>query len=644
MVFVSSSARLGAWLLLAWLFAATDLRSQSLSFSDQTAFAGLTCTHTPPGGVASSPMLSGGSVADFNRDGFLDLFVVGGGGAADLLFINNGDGTFTDRAAAWQVDALHVGGGSAVGDFDRDGWVDLFVASHGPPSNQGPGHHRLYRNTGHNSFTEVAALAGVQWASPTVGDGYSATFGDYDADGHLDLFVTSWMTGANGNRLFHNNRDGTFTDVTASAFGSPTALDSVHGFSAQFADMNGDRHPELLLAADFGTSRYFVNNGDGSFTDATAASGTGQDSNGMGQTLGDFDGDGRLDWYVTSIWSDAGLHSGNMLYLNQGAHTYLESSVQRSVRNGGWGWGTVAADFDHDGDLDLAETNGWVTAEWFNEPSYLFLNNGTGSFFEASAAHGLNHIDAGRGLLHFDADNDGDQDLVIFSIGGPLKFFRNDLSGPNRNWLRVTLSSGGNPVAPGGYGAQVRLSAQGRSQVRCLPGGSSFLSTSEQSAHFGLGSAPRVDEVAIAWPNGTTTYLTDVTPNQTVNLTCCSGWTALDGALPGAFGTPQLDGQGTLIAGEPVSLRVTNALPNRPCLLVLGTLRADLPLLGGTLVPRPDLLMFPLFTNAAGSLTLFDNWPGVLPPGDKLFGQAWISDPAGPLGASATNGLMIEAP
>jgi hypothetical protein len=169
--------------------------------------------------------------------------------------------------------------------------------------------------------------------------------------------------------------------------------------------MNGDRYPELLIAADFGTSRYYKNNGNGTFSNFTGPSGTGLDGNGMGQAVGDVDNNGLFDWYVTSIHSinsgQPGVPgTGNMLYMNQGNHTFVETSIACGVNDGGWGWGTVAVDLNHDGWLDLVETNGWYEPngynqyEWLNEPSYVFLNKGNGTFTEC--AQDLNLIDNPR--------------------------------------------------------------------------------------------------------------------------------------------------------------------------------------------------------------------------------------------------------
>jgi hypothetical protein len=312
--------------------------------------------------------------------------------------------------------------------------------------------------------------------------------------------------------------------------------------------MDGDLYPELLIAADFLTSRYLVNNGDGTFSDATAESGTGLDANGMGQTVGDFDGNGRLDWYVTSIYTPfSHLPSvpgtGNMLYMGQDEHLYLEQSVAAGVNDGGWGWGTVAIDADHDGLLDIVETNGWqqpngpAGPEWADEQSYLFHNAGGGVFSDVATACGLIHTGQGRGLAALDYDNDGDLDLALFSFDGPLTLFRNDISGPDANWLRVVLDTASrSDLAPDGLGARVTVSAGGLTQLRLVEAGSNYLVQNEISAHFGLGAATEVTTIEVTWPEGSTTLRNDVVANQTVVI------------QPGD--PADLDGDGSVATGD----------------------------------------------------------------------------------------------
>ncbi|MBL9120783.1 MAG: VCBS repeat-containing protein [Phycisphaerae bacterium] len=462
-------------------------------------------------------MTSGGVAADFDNDGDQDIFVVIGGDLPDVLYINDGTGHFTNKAAAWGVAVKHAGLAAAAGDYDGDGWVDLFVTScglEGMPLS--PGKHRLYRNTGRGQFVEVAQSAGVQFGSPMTYDGTGAAWGDYDLDGDLDLFIAGWKSNAQGNRLYRNNGNGTFTNATASA---GLSLNGIRGFSPRFVDMNGDRWPELLLAADFGTSRYFANNGDGTFTNLTGPSGTGLDGNGMGQTVADFDADGQMDWYVTSIYgpASAGIPgTGNMLYRNVGLHTFEQVAGALGVQNGHWGWGTAAVDLNHDGRIDLLETSGWFAPPIFqNSPSRVWMAAANGTFVDVAASSGLWHTGPGRGLLTLDLENDGDRDVVIFSNKEPMRVFRNDLpAGDTTGWLGLKLdTTGDHRLAPNGVGARVAVATLDQEWVRMVDAGTNFQSQDEGRVHVGIGSAQFVD-VRVHWSDGTTTLERSVPRNQ----------------------------------------------------------------------------------------------------------------------------------
>ena len=508
------------------------------TFVESTEASGLMATHAPSFALESGVTIlayfcPGGVAGDFDRDGDQDIFFPAGGQVEDSLFINDGNGVFTDEAAAWGVAVKHMGLSACVGDYDNDGWLDIYVTSGGlEGAIPAAGKHRLYRNTGRGSFENVAAQAGVHKASPITCDGMGCTFGDYDLDGDLDLYVSGWLYQSKGNRLFRNNGNGTFTDVTVAA-GIP--LLGIRGYAPRFVDMDGDRHPELLIAGDFGTSRYYRNNADGTFTDLTVASGTGLDDNGMGQTVADFNGDGLLDWFVTSIYSSKGNPevpgTGNMLYLATGPHQFVEASTEAGVKNGKWGWGTSAVDIDHDGRLDLVQTNGWpVYPEFNNQPTRVWLNMGVGgddrgigtpTFAEIAAQCGLWHTLQGRGLLHADFDLDGDQDVVIFDYKGPIRYYRNVLS-EGAGWLRISLERGNaSRIAPNGFGSRVVVTTPSvdpaRTMLRHLDGGSNHLSQSELTVHVGLGSA-RMADVRVQWADGTATLLRDVAADQHLTI------------------------------------------------------------------------------------------------------------------------------
>ena len=505
--------------LLALALLSSPLHAAAPAFSNQTAPSGIAVNFISAGGYSHSNYTGGGCAGDFNRDGFQDLFVLSGN-ARDKLYINNGNGTFTDGAVAWNLTAVHKGKGCSVGDYNRDGWLDIYVTSAGATGSIGPCKHKLYRNNGNGTFTDVAAAAGVQCTAPAVEDGFGSAFGDYDLDGDLDLFVGGFAAANAGSRLFRNNGNGTFTDVTAAISffaGSP----SMSAFTPRWVDMNEDDYPEMLLEADFGTARYFRNNGNGTFTDITATTGTGVEENGMGQTIGDFNGDGKLDVFVTSTYYPDLNWTGNKLYLNQGSHHYTETAAAAGVQAGGYDWAPLAVDFNHDGKQDLATTNGDAnpSSPFADEQSYLWMNNGNGTFTEGAIAAGLVHLGEGRGMANLDYDNDGDQDVIIFANNEAVQFFRNDLSGPATSWLRVVLDTRSAPgLAPDGVGSRVWTTTGGVTQIRYLSSGDNYLSQSELTAHFGLGAATAVDQLKVRWPNGQEAIVGNVAANRTVTL------------------------------------------------------------------------------------------------------------------------------
>ena len=507
--------------------------AQPVTFTEETFASGLFTERRGTNG-AYEWMMGGGCIGDFNDDGFQDVFVLGGN-EPDKLFINNGNGTFTNQAAAWGVAVTHIGSGAIAVDYNKDGWEDIYVTSWGARSSAPsgtPSQHKLYRNNGNGTFTNVAVAAGVHRTSASAADGFGASFGDYDLDGHLDLAVAGWRTGT-GNKIFHSNGNGTFTDVTSSILGgfSFSTVPSVRGFSPWFIDTNGDRYPDLLWTADGMTSKYFRNNANGTFTEITGASGTGLDGNGMGAYVADLDRDGKPDWYVTSITTTNVVPSvpgtGNMLYRNLGNHTFAEVSNPAGVKQTGWGWGTAAVDFDHDGNLDLIATNGTdqgtYMGEFLTDPTCLFMNNANGTFTSLAGVCGIAHTGQGRGLVTFDADNDGDQDIIIFSNPGAITFYRNELDPGTHSYLRVFLNSRATPgLAPEGIGARVVLNAAASPQYRWITANPNYLGNSERSAHFGLAGSLAPVTLRVEWADGRVSEYASVAPNQTITVLSCA--------------------------------------------------------------------------------------------------------------------------
>ncbi len=495
-------------------------------------------------------VIGGLGIGDFNRDGWSDVFWVGGGAAdPDKLFINNGDGTFSEQSEDWLVSKVHSGSGVAVADFNNDGWHDIFVTSFGPPEDpEGqPGFNILYRNTGDGTFTDVAVSAGVNDSEQPTAPTFSSCWGDYDVDGDLDLFVGFWDRNAEnaiGNKLYQNNGDETFTDVTDAATG--TSLHGCHSLAPSFADIDGDLYPELIVIADFLSSRYLINNRDGTFTDFTGPSGTGLDENGMGQFVADVNNDGLFDIYATSIYGPNLNKFGNKLYMGVEPHIFIERGQAAGVDEGNWGWATIAIDLDHDTWIDILEVNGWSGNQGLDEPGRLFYNLGThqGNFTDQTASSGYGKPLQGRSLAYLDADRDGDRDFLVGTNGADvftedktLQYFRNDQAGKG-NWIQLEFDTSDNPLLPpDGYHTFVRVTIGEKEYISQMYGSPSFLATSEMSIHFGLADAKSIDELYIRWARGQETILTDVAVNQHLMLI---GPSLADLDADGAVGTSDL--------------------------------------------------------------------------------------------------------
>ncbi len=479
-------------------------------------------------------MTGGAAVGDVDGDGDLDLFVTRLD-ASDLLFRNRGDGRFEDASAEAGLDAYVLqSNGAAFADVDDDGDLDLYVSVLG---NRGdPVNHRnyLFVNDGSGRFVEAAVARGVDVSSGDDRRGYSIAVGDYDRDGFVDLHVSEWLPfAASHSRLLRNRGSagpGFFEDVTEAA---GVSLQDVDAFGAAFTDLDADGWPDLAVAADFGTSRLFWNQGDGSFVDGTADAAVGTDENGMGSTFGDFDGDGDLDWFVTSIFDPDDTcastpcnwgASGNRLYRNEGDRRFSDATDEVGVRDGYWGWGAAFFDYDNDGDLDLAMTNGVdfpgfaVDDAYNHDPMRFWENDGKGNMREVSERVGLRDTASGKGLLVFDYDDDGDLDLFVVNNAGQPKLYRNE-GGDRRRWLRVQTR--GSESNSEGLGARVAIFPRGRSaQVREIGTATHFLGQSERIAHFGLGKrARKVPLVVVSWPSGRVQSFRNVRSNQTLVVT-----------------------------------------------------------------------------------------------------------------------------
>ncbi len=539
-------------LLLLLVLATPSASSADGAFLDVTLAAGVSYLHHQANPFESCLLISGSfcapermaggaAVADVDGDGDLDLFATRLEGP-NLLFCNRlaetGTATFEDCSASSGLDPIAVNGnGAAFGDLDGDGDADLYVTA------IATSRFFLFVNDGAGHFTEDAVARGAAVASTFSHAGFGVELGDYDGDGWLDIHTNEWgslyfatVGGETDHpvhmRLLHNRgatQPGFFDDVTAAA-GVAIPLEDAWGFSSAFRDLDGDGRLDLAIAADFGTSKLFWNDGDGTFSEGGAAAGVATDENGMGSTLGDVDGDGDLDWFVTSIYDPAGPcpeptcpfgASGNRFYRNDGGRVFSDQTgtAATGLRDGGWGWGTAFFDYDLDGDLDLVMTNGVDFPDTTSEDAYhddrlrLWRNDGAGAWGEVALAEGLADTGSGKGLLVFDYDADGDLDLFVVDNASTPVLYQNQtraVGGPH--WLRVRVL---NDAGSDALGARVTLHPEGAAaQLRTIASTSLFLGWSDPAAHFGLGAAAVPVELEVQLPGALNPIVLLLAANQ----------------------------------------------------------------------------------------------------------------------------------
>jgi hypothetical protein len=522
------------------------VKTGPIVFQDVSEKAGLThWTHkmgTPAKTYIVETKGSGVGLIDYDNDGWLDIYVVNGSTFDALdgketpphaaLFHNNHDGTFTDVAAKAGVTNDRWGTGVSIADYDNDGWPDIYVSNWGK--------NRLYHNNHNGTFTDLADKAGVALGNWSTG----TTWGDFDGDGKLDLFVAGYVhydrdnlptsdtdgtvnayctfrgeavacgpRGLKGepDHLFHNNGDGTFTDVSEKA--GVADKPGYYGLGAVFVDINNDGKPDLLVGNDSTPNYLYINKGNGTFEDVSYASGfavngVGQETASMGIAVGDYENNGMVDIFDTTF-SD----NYKPLYHNEGDANVTDVSYDMGLGEitvPFLSWGDAFIDYDNDGWKDLLMSDGHVYPEadkyawgtsWKQRPM-LFHNIGGKKFEPVPAVEGTGLADviAGRGMAVGDLFNDGKLDAVINVMDGHPVLLRN-VSPDHNHWLEMKLVGG--PKSPrDAVGATVYLTANGMKQREDVLSGGSYLSSNDPRPHFGLGQATKVDDVEIRWPSG----------------------------------------------------------------------------------------------------------------------------------------------
>ncbi len=492
------------------------------------------------------------SVGDYDGDGFEDLFVTDSQlNGKNHLYHNNGDLTFTDVAEQAGVangnDSENASADSLWLDFNNDGRPDLLVVRFG--------RSQLFENLGNGKFREISRRAGIDQYRNAI----TALAFDYDHDGYADLFIGSYFKAVNvfdpdtprffpesfetannggGVVVFHNNGNGTFSDTSAKVGIklSGWTLDLGH------ADADNDGDDDLYVACDFGTDRFFVNNGDGTFTEKTESAIGFDTKKGMNTDWGDYDNDGFLDIYVTNITDDY-MREGNFLWHNNGNLTFSDVARETGTHDTGWGWGAKFFDYDNDGWLDLYVVNGWVSA---GKESYVpdifamvtrpgidfadarnwppmgnkslsgyqkkrLFHNERGQIFKDEAArHGMDSVKDGRGVAVADFDNDGRLDLFVANANSEPFLYRNTSPRSAHSVEFALEGAKSNRLA---VGTQIRLTAGGKTYLRFVNGGNGFGAQSSMRVHFGLGENTKIDRVEVRWPSGARQTFEDVKPD-----------------------------------------------------------------------------------------------------------------------------------
>ena len=544
---------LGALLVICATVAIGSALQQpaTVTFTNIAAQAGINFKHqngASPQKFMPETMSGGAVFFDYDSDGWPDVFLTNGGSFVDtraaaaarhMLYRNNGNGTFTDRSANSGIGVAGYAMGACSADYDNDGWDDLYIT--------GVGTNKLYRNNGSGGFTDVTAKAGAggagRWST-------SCAFADIDNDGDVDLFVANYVdftpdnnkvcTGGGNIRtychpnvyhslpdiLYRNNGDGTFTDITKE---SGVYRTDGNGLGVVFGDYDNDGWIDIYVANDSVPNFLFHNKGKGVFEEVgfragVALGGEGRPLAGMGTDMGDIDGDGLLDIIVTNL--DRETHS---LYRNTGKGLFANITFESGVGQATLpfvGFGAVFVDYDNDSDLDLAIANGDIIDNvalfrdntTYEQRNLLMRNDGSGKFRDVglNSGPGFALKKVSRALAVGDVDNDGDLDLLVANNGQTADLLRNDGGNRDNSILIRTIGTKSNRD---GIGARLRLSVGGKTLLRYVKAGSSYLAQSDMRVHFGLGAAKTANRLEVQWPSGTTDVFESIDANQILTIT-----------------------------------------------------------------------------------------------------------------------------
>jgi hypothetical protein len=534
--------------------------TSTIQFRDVTQHAGIRFVHNNGAfGKKFLPETMGPGVAfiDYDNDGWQDVFLVNGMDwpghvqkhSTPKLYHNNRDGTFTDVTHKAGLDIEMFGMGVAVGDYDNDGYDDLFVTAYGQS--------HLFHNNGNGTFTDVTQKAGLLGPKEFS---TSAAWVDYDKDGHLDLVVGNYVQWTQETdlyctldgksksyctpesykgtpvRLWHNRGDGTFEDVTQKAgLGEPTSKT----LGVAVLDYDNDGWPDLLFSNDTQPNKLYRNNGNGTFTEKAVVAGVafsedGVARAGMGVDAGDYDHSGHPSLLITNFANQM-----LSLYHNEGNGLFVDEAPRSEIGRASLltlGFGCFFFDYDLDGWPDVLVANGHIDADIqrvqanvkYAMPPHLFRNIGNGKFAEVTKTLGAGFAAprVGRGIAYADINNDGRLDVLISTNSGPVYLFRNEAQGTSAANRSLRMKLTGTKSNRDGIGATVKLTSGGETQTQMLRSGSSYLSASELVLTFGLAQREKADGIEIRWPSGQVDRLTDVAAGETVSVTEGKGITA----------------------------------------------------------------------------------------------------------------------